>query len=362
MDNATFRIPDVRIARSALTKTLVHRKIKLTRRTNADPVSEEMLFSLPIGPYRARWMIRLNLTHGSVTCSGGVTRTFFGHNLYVFANEAIQLQTITKLVSTALRELPGLILPDEFEPFIERVELTRHHTLPPEFDKEDAQRRIDLMLMTLFPSRYSNEGRNHDNPGTTRIGKTKSSRVCRIYDPATKFDERLKEKGRPAHIPLDDWTALCNACDRHLRVEIMLNKRELESVSLNRLSGWTDASVVLSLLESRYRRFGLSVKYRADQDGFSPEFVGDKHPTFVGYARYFFSAGARGTAPNTRSGSTPRYKKFMLAHGYNVDAAFARHKFLAHELHEVLRPDRASNLPQDIRRNQILFRRWWEES
>ncbi len=361
MDNTTFRIVDTIVNPSELATVLAQRKIKVTHRTDPNKGSEEMLFSLPIGPYKARWLFRINLTDGSISCSGGVTKTFFGHNLYVFINEAAQLHAITQIVSNALRDLPGLVLPDEFEPVIERAEVTRHHTLPVEIDKIDAQRRLDLMQMTLLPSRYSNEGRNHDNPGTTRIGKTKSSRACRIYDPSIKFDDRLKDKGRPPHIPVESWSALCDGVERDLRVELMFNKRELDSEGLDTITGWEDAAVVKRLLENRYQRFGLSVNFRADQEGFTPQSVHAERPTFVKYAQHFFSNGAKGSAPNPRSGATPRYKKYMLDHGYNVDVPYERHQFLIHGLHEIFRPDRAADLPLELRRNPYLFGQWWNK-
>lgn len=359
MDNTTFRIVDITVNPSELAAALTQRKIKVTHRTDPNKGSEEMLFSLPIGPYKARWLFRINLTERSIACSGGVTKTFFGHNLHVFANEAVQLRTIEQIVSNALRNLPGLVLPDQFEPVIERAELTRHHTLPPDINKADAQRRLDLMQMTLLPSRYSNEGRNHDNPGTTRIGKTKSSRACRIYNPGLKFEDKLKDKGKPQHIPVESWAALCAAVERDLRVELMFNKRELDSEGLDTIPGWEDAAAIKSLLENRYQRFGLSVDFRADQEGFTPHSVHAEHPTFVKYAQHFFSKGAKGSAPNPRSGAMPRYKKYMLNHGYNVDVPFERHQFLVHGLHEFLRPDCAAELPLDIRRDPALFGQWW---
>jgi hypothetical protein len=359
MDNTTFRIVDTAVELSELAAALAQRKVKVTQRTDPKKNSEEMLFSLPIGPYKARWLFRIDLTERSIACSGGVTKTFFGHNLHVFANEAVQLRVITQIVSNGLRGLPGLVLPDAFEPVIERAEVTRHHTLPGEIDKADAQRRLDLMQMTLLPSRYSNEGRNHDNPGTTRIGKTKSSRACRIYDPGVKFDDKLKDKGRPPHIPVESWSALCAAVERDLRVELMFNKRELEAAGLDTIAGWEDAAVVKRLLENRYQRFGLSVNFRADQQGFTPQSVHAERPTFVKYAQHFFSKGTKGSAPNPRSGATPRYKKYMLEHGYNVDVPFERHEFLVHGLHEILRADRAAALPLDLRQNADLFGQWW---
>ncbi len=359
MDNTTLLILDVLFERSQLAAALVQLKVKVTIRTDPKKGTEEMLFSLPIGPYNARWLFRINLTNGTITCSGGVTKTFFGHNLYVFTNEAVQLRAITQILTGALRNLPGLRLPEQVQPVIERTELTRHHAIPDGVEKADAQRRIDLMQMTLLPSRYSNEGRNHDNPGTTRIGKTKSSRACRTYDPGIKFNGKVKDKGRPPHVPVKSWTALCDAVERDLRVELMFNKRELKSAGLDTIAGWEDAATVARLIENRYQRFGLSVDFKADQTGFTPASVQAKHPTFVEYAMHFFSNGKKGKAPNPRSGSTSRYKKYMLDHGYNVDVPYERHQYLVHGLHEIFQPNSAAELSLELRRDPHLFGQWW---
>lgn len=355
MDNLTFRVVDIAVEPAELAEEFAQRKVKLTHRRNPALKLAEMLFSLPIGPYKARWLFRINLTNHTITCSGGVTKTFFGHNVYVFTNEAAQLRAITQIVSNALRGLPGLVLPQEFEPVIERAEVTRHHALPVGIAKVDAQRRIDLMLMTLLPRRYSNEGRNHDDAGTTRIGKSKSSRAFRCYDP------NVKASSRPDHIPVDSWAALCNACRNDLRVEFMFNKRELQSAGLLAISGWDDTSAVERLLKSRYQRFGLSVRFKADQAGFTPASVYATNPSFVEYARHFFKNGGSGTAPNPRSGATARYKSFMLGHGYFVDVPFDRHQHLIHGLHEVFRADRAVELAPEIRSDRHLFGQWWNK-
>lgn len=353
MDNTTFRIVDVAVEPSKLAAALQERDIKLTRRTDPKVNGEQMLFSQPVGRHKQRWLFRVNPVEQTVVCSGGVTKTFFGHNVWVFRNEAVQLRTITKIVTDAIADLSGLVVPEAFSPVIERAELTRHHALPDDIDKADALRRLDLMQMTLLPSRYSNEGRNHDDPGTTRIGKTKSSRAFRAYDPAGKFGRR------PAHIPPDAWHWLCGFVARDIRAEFMLNKRELEAAGLDAIDAWEDDAVVSRLLESRYQRFGLSVAFRADNTDFTVESVRAKHPSFVEAARYFFSGGERGTPPNPRSGGTARYKRFMLDNGYCTDVPFDRHPFLMHGLHNILQPGLAADLPLEIRRNTDLFGQWW---
>lgn len=354
MDNTTFRIADVAVEPSTLAAALQKRQIKLTRRTDPKIAGEQLLFSLPIGPYQQRWLYRVNAVEHSVVCSGGVTKTFFGHNVWVFRNEAVQLHTITEIVANGLVGLPGLAFPVPWVPVIERAEVTLHHTLPPDIDKADALRRLDLMLMTLKPSRYSNEGRTHDEPGTPRLGKTKSSRAFRAYDPAGKFGRR------PDHIPPEAWERLCAAVMRDIRVEIMFNKRELAAAGLVSVAGWEDAAAVMRLLENRYRRFGLNVAFRADMPAdFTPATVKANNPSFVSAIRHFFSNGERGAPPNSRGGGATRYKRFMLDMGYSTDVRFDRHPFLMHGLHEILWPEHAADLTDEIRRDPHLFKQWW---
>jgi hypothetical protein len=353
MDNLTFDLLDAAIGVPLLTKCLAEQMIKLTRRTDPELGSEQFLFSLPIGPHRMRWLFRANPPTSRITCSGGMTKTLYGHNVWVFGDEAMQLDAITRIITDRLCGFAGVTLSPDAGIEVKRVELTRHHELPDGVEKSEALRRLDEMLMTLLPGRYSNEGRNHDTPGTTRIGKTKSNRAFRSYDPASKFGKR------PAHVSPAIWEELCQACAREIRLEFMFNKRELQAVGLDAIAGWKDTALVERLLENRYRRFGLSVAFRADQEGLTPKAVRDAHPSFVEPARHFFTEGVRGAQSNPRNGGSARFKRFMLDHGYCVDVPFTRHRFLVHGLHEVLRRDRAAELPAGLAANRELFGRWW---
>lgn len=353
MDNTTIAISDVAVEPSTLAAGLAQAKIKLTRRSDPAMPGEQMLFSLPIGPHQQRWLFRVGAASGTITCSGGVTKTFFGHNLYVFTNEGDQLEAIAKILTDALRKVPGLTVPEQAQISVDRAELTRHHALPPEVSKKDALERLDRMQMVLLPTRYSNEGRTLDDPGTIRIGKTKSSRVCRIYDPAIKFAKR------PAHIPMAFWNALCTSRLQELRVEIMLNKRELKSAKLDVIPAWHDQTRVLKQVEKRYRRFGLSVPFRSDKLGVTSLEMKEDHPAWYDAAMHFFSGGNYGTPLNPRSGSTTRFKGFMLDRGYCVDIPFDRHVHLAHGLHEHLQPATAATIAVELKEDKALFRKWW---
>lgn len=81
MDNLTYRIADVDINATVLTKTLKDLGIPMSQKTIPKQKDETITFSLPIGKYQCRWMFRYSLKRRSITCSGGVTKTFFAHNV-----------------------------------------------------------------------------------------------------------------------------------------------------------------------------------------------------------------------------------------------------------------------------------------
>jgi hypothetical protein len=111
MDNTTFRIVDVAVEPSELAAALQDRKVKLTRRTDPTGNGELMLFTLPVGRFKQRWMYRIYPTERAVVCSGGVTKTLYSHNAWVFNDEAVQLRAVTKMVANAIADLPGLHVP-----------------------------------------------------------------------------------------------------------------------------------------------------------------------------------------------------------------------------------------------------------
>lgn len=356
MDNLSFRIPHVMFDVSKLTATLIGLGINVTRKTIVKQACELVMFSMPVGPHKCRWLFRLNLTDNTIACSGGVTKTFFAHNVWVFKNEATQLTAIMGIVRDALLQIDGITLActNLYAYSIERVELTNHFALPEGVSMAAALGKIDVLFMTLFPRRYSQpEGKDHDNPGTVRLGRTKSSRVCRAYDPFSKFD--LK----PAHVPVGIWAALRAVCSGHLRIELMFSKRELHAAGLTTLADWEDAARVARLVTARYQDFGLSVEFKATNYHFKPQDVRVTNPSFVEQARHWFSGGTKGVAPNPHSGAANRFKQYMAAKGYRIDVTFARHRFLVHGLHDVLVPERRAELPPDLCRDPALFGKWW---
>jgi hypothetical protein len=356
MDNLSFRIQGVVVDPTVLTTALIAMGINVTHKTIVKQGCELVLFSLPVGPYKCRWLFRVNLTDNTVGCSGGVTKTFFDHNVWVFKNEATQLAAIMGIVSEALVQITGIKL-ESADPatfLIERVELTNHFLLPETMTVKQAIEAIDVHFMTLLPKRYSQpEGKNHDNAGVVRLGKTKSSRVCRVYDPASKF------LSKPAHIPADAWEELQAFCVNHLRVEVLFNKRDLVSAKLTTLEDWSEKNKVAALIALRYQRFGLSVEFKATNDHFKPSDIRDTNPSFVEFARHWFSAGAKGTVPNPGSGSATRFKQYMAQKGYRTEVPFARHHLLIHGLHAVLVPDQSAELPAALRNHPDIFRKWW---
>jgi hypothetical protein len=355
MDNLVFTIKGAVIDAPKLKATLIGMGINVSTKTLAKQGKEVMTFSMPIGPHGARWLFRINPAEGTISCSGGVTKTFFGHNVWVFNNEATQMVAIMGIVCDALARLAGLSLPSDSSAYKnERVELTAHYVLPDEIPVKQALDALDLHFMTLFPNSYSPpEGKTHDKLGVVRLGKTKSTRSCRAYDPAAKFGNR------PDHVPEASWDLLKSSCERHLRVEIIFNKRELEVAGLNMAADWNDKAKVAKLISDRYNKLGLSVQFQAGKDHFKPAEVRASNPSYVEYLRHWFSDGKNGTAPNKRNGSFNRFKQFMTEKGYRYEVSFARHEYLIHGLHEVLVPERAAVVPDEVRKAPNLFHKWW---
>lgn len=361
MDNLRAGIKGVTFDMRELRASLAKAKIKPSIKYDEEQRILEIRFSSPVGKHRERWLFRLYPQRDYLTLSGGVTKTFFGHNLWVFNNEYEQLKAITKIVTDRLSELEGIRLPDSPSTgsfgavVVERVELTNHFALPAGITLQEAIERLDRLFKALFPKRRDRDGDTfHDEPGTTSIGKNKSSKVCRVYPAAVKFGDA------PRHMSAIAWSALVEACVRHLRIEVIMQPRDLVRLGLQSVEAWRDSSKVKSFLANKYRHYGLTVAYQTSADDLSPPEVRETNPTFVEYARHWFTDGVRGTPPNKRSGSANRFRQYMLEHGYNIKLPFAHHEYLAHGLHDYLDPAQRVVLSEDVRRHRDLFEKWWE--
>lgn len=351
MDNLRYRIEGVQIDVTSLIEHLNSMGVSVSRKTIPKRQDELITFSLPVGKYGSRWLFRCSLKDRAISCSGGVTSTFFGHNVWVFKNEFAQLQTILSIVGSVLTSLNGMVFPSALSAVIvDRVEVTRHH-LPQVLCTRHAVEALDAMFKAKFPGRHFLNGDTHDDPGTTGIGQFKSTRVCRVYDPAYKF------AAKPGHVPNELWRTLSAECDQHLRVEIIFAKRELAAAGLSTVASWKDQTLVNALLKKRYQDYGLSVAFRTDR--LAPEEVTAAHPAFIEAARHFFTDGERGTPIHTANGSLNRFKRYMAEKGYCADVPFSHHVHLAHGLSETLQPHLAEELPSHIRADKELFDHWW---
>ena len=360
MDNLKARFSNAYVNVQTLFEGLSSDGIKPKAKIGASAQVEEITFSVPVGRYRTNWFVRVCLESNSVTISGGVTKTFFDHNAWVFNNEYVQLKAILDIVVRRLARIEGLRLPlrllqgDFSDVAIERVELTNHHVLPEQETQFSAINKVDTLFKVLFPKRRHRYGDTLDQPGVTSIGRTKSTKECRVYDPNEKY--RLK----PAHVSQETWDALFANCKRELRVEMIMSDREIVQLEMTSVDAWQDNSRIQEFLEKKYRRFGLNVAHNTLMDVLLPADVLATNPTFVDYARYWFTAGERGLAPNKRSGSYNRFRTYMESKGFNINVTFERHKLLAHGLHDFLKPSLRAELPSLLRCNPDLFYRWWE--
>lgn len=357
MDNLTFRISYLGYDVPTLVAALESRDINVTQKSIPRAKTKLILFALPVGRFRTKWLFRFNLTEHTISCSGGVTKTFFGHNLWVFNNEWDQLCTITNIVSSCLAEVDGIIFPDaSLESItVEHVELTNHFILPAPWTQADAIDKANSLFMVLFPKQHDTDGKTLDDPGTASIGKNKSNKLCRVYDPCKKF------KDCPDHVTPESWTTLTDKCTNHLRVEIMMKSRDIERLKLQRVDAWKDTAKIDAFLAKKHKHFGLTVDYKAEAGTLTPPAVEKTNPTFVEYARYWFSDGARGTPPNKTSGSANRFRQYMEERGFNINVPLKHHVHLTHGMHEFLDPALRADIPQEVRANKELFGQWWNE-
>ena len=154
MDNLKARIRNIHVNLQSLLEYLSSQGIKPKLKIGASAQVEEITFSIPVGRYRANWLIRVCLATSSMTISGGVTKTFFGHNVWVFNNEYVQLVAILGIVGRALDRVVGLRLPQSLlhwgfpDISIERVELTNHHVLPEPETQFSAIKKIDTLFVS----------------------------------------------------------------------------------------------------------------------------------------------------------------------------------------------------------------------
>lgn len=354
MDNLKYRIKGVEIDTPTLTSNLNELNIPVSRKSVPKLKDELINFSLPIGKHHCRWMFHCSLKEQSILCSGGVTKTFFGHNAWVFKREIVQIEAIIKIIAADLKSIGGIALPDSMDAItIERTEITRHHALNDSIDKREALERLNAMFMAKFPNRHFYNGATHDRAGTTGIGLNKNSRVCRAYDPFDKFKEK------PTHVSEEIWNLLRAECANHLRIELIFDKRELQSAGLSTVAAWANTALIDEQVVKRYEDYGLSSEFKTKV--LQPDLVISTNPAFVEAARFFFTGGARGKQINSRSGTSNRFKQYMTAKGYCVDVAFSHHIHLAHGLHRILQPQLAAELPDELRSAPDLFNFWWQE-
>jgi hypothetical protein len=354
MDNTRILLANVRLNIPKLERALLAQDIDVTLRHARHSNKPNMLFSFPVGRYKCRWLFKYYKTANCLTCSGGVTKTLFGHNVWVFNNEAEQLRAIVHILTAGLSEFEGLLLPSTVKDVtIEHAELTNHFGAS-ELGQSAAIKQLDQFFSTRYPTRRYNCLNANGEPYITGIGKQKSTRVCRAYDPCVKFDKR------PEHISEEAWKSLAEACTDHIRVEIMFEKEELRRLGLDKIEGWENREYIESILDHKFAFFGLSTRYSDAIDTITPADVRSTNPTFVEAARYWFTAGQRGQPINKRSGSANRFRQFMEERGYDVNVPFAKHVGLTHGLQDILKPALRADLSIEVRRNSELFGQWWK--
>jgi hypothetical protein len=353
MDNLKVKLSNIQLDCDRFIDGLTAQGMQVTARYGAGRHIAAIKFSCPMGKFKERWLISVEPRSARLTVSGGVTKTFFGHNLWVFNNEGVQLKTILGILVRRISKLDGLALSQSPQDIsIERVEVTNHFALPPSVEPSEAINKLDVLFKALFAGRSFRNGETLEAPGTIGVGLSKSNRICRIYDPDWKE--------RPSHISAESWNQLVGACDRHLRVENIILSRDMQRWELGSVSAWEDDTKIREYLEDRFRYLGLSFEYKFDIDGPCNDAL-SLNQKFLEYAFHWASEGKRGVEPDKRSGSYGRFKKRMEELGFDVTVSFLRHELLAHGMHDILKPAMRADLPMEVRTNAELFDFWWRE-
>ncbi|WP_144162274.1 hypothetical protein [Paraburkholderia sp. BCC1885] len=356
MDNFKFIINGIQVEIKALTAALKSAGVNLTVRHESDQEEPLLLFALKVGKANGKWLFTYDSKAQSLSCSGGATSTFFGHNLWVFRNEATQMRAIASIVIDALSTINGVNITSSAEDIVpDRVEMTSHFPLQ-DVTHNDAIQRIDAMLKRRCGKSRFRNGDAHNEAGVTGIGPTKSERWLRIYNPL------WKQGKKPPHIGQQAWYELAGFCARHLRVEIILRDRDIARLDLTKVSAWEDHERIDGILREKLWHAGLTVPFTSTIGELTPNDVRSTNPAFVDAARHFFTDGERGSPIDKRNGSANRFRQFMIARGHDINIPFGDHHLLAHGLHEMLELERRATLPSTLRTNQELFGRWWEDN
>lgn len=315
------------------------------------------LFSLKVGPHEAVWKVEGNRHKRTISLSGDASRTFFGHDMLISRNEHQQMAALVKILRAALAgAVAGLEVPLNNIVLVNEASIVRHFAVGDIEAQRDAMNKIYRNLVARFEGDVRWEGETLTSPGMLTIRRRGVGEVLRIHSATDMRNLSLWifEQDAP-HKEVSD------AYDRHLRFEFILGKKFLAKQRLDSTADWHDSQPVSRCLDHLFESYGFSVHRRSDLAG-RPNETQDLGlaPGEINALIDDWRREKRICGNDVWGSSLRKAKEFLAKAGFDIFIAPKHHHWLAHGLHDLLKPESAAIFSPGLRANDKLFGRWWE--
>jgi hypothetical protein len=344
MDNVSLIYTDIRFN---------HRKVHAFLRDKEAGLSQKPDFGIEfvraVGPHKSKWLFKIDMTKGTIKCSGGPTTTFFGFNAWVSLNESVQMKAIVGILYRKLAAIDGITFPKHVDPLVHRVEVSHLYPFADLSQISDAQNAIYQSLVIRYPGRVQIAGATFEVPGVVRVGHSKSSSLLRLYPEMTKF------ASKPKDVPQDKWDILAYKLESYMRSETMHTFRQLEHSGLHVASGWNKPDAIMKLVDKRMRDAGLRGVHPQDREGLM-KFLGSqprKRPMEV------IDQWLKGEHV-VKNGTWTAAQKLAKKFGFDLTRPLEQQSQLSHGYSDHFEAHKVYQLPLMTRRDKELFNRWWE--
>ena len=344
MDNVTLIFTDI----SFDTKKVY----SFLRDKNARPSEKPdhgIIFVRSVGLHKSKWLFDINMSKGTIRCSGGPTTTFFGFNAWVSLTESVQMKAIVGILHRKLSAIDGISFPEHVDPTVHRVEVTHLYPFRDLAEINDAEIAIYRSLVIRYPARVQIAGATYEMPGTVRVGHSKSTSTLRLYPEVTKFAKKPKD------VPQAKWDALSAKLGNFMRVETMYTARQLTNDGLHLASGWAKPATIMGLVDKRMREAGLR--------GVPPQDLAKlKELVTATPSRAPLQLIGKWLKdkPVVKNGTWTVAQKLVKECGFDLTRPLEQQRLLAHGFSNYFDADKVYQLPLKIRQDKDLFDRWWE--
>jgi hypothetical protein len=329
---------------------LTSHDVKITQKTKGKRTDKNILFVRDVGPHKSGWMFTIYPNSGRITCSGGPSTTFFGFNAWVSLAESLQMKAIVSILRDKLNKVEGIDIAEDSLVTVSRVEITHLYQFASLEEIIQAEQAIYRNLVARYPGKVSLVGESLEVPGTLRVGLTKSTTLLRVYPELDKF------KRLPTEVSVAKWQRLREHLQYCLRVETIMDKRDLVNSGLSDAAAWSSRKDVLHMVNQRMAEAGLRVAVR--QDSAQLDLLLAKEATNA--VKQVIEAWKTGKATKG-TGTWSRAQELVKSCGYDMTIPYSAHDRLEHGFLDRFSADRVYELPMELRQDPELFRHWWEE-